>query len=96
MESSKLKVQEVEPWNSVRVTFNTPQEAAERLQILTQSNNQQPHDLGILPAQIEGEGALNLALAQTRSQDGRMNGPMGAGNSVRMESGFPMAGGQDE
>lgn len=41
-----------------------------------------------------GEGAINLALAQNRSQDVRINGPLGASNAVRMESGFPMQGGQ--
>lgn len=35
-------------------------------------------------------------MAQNRSQDVRMNGPMGAGNSVRMEAAFPMAGGPGE
>lgn len=41
-----------------------------------------------------GEGAINLALAQSRSQDVRINGPLGASTAMRMDTGFPMQGGQ--
>ncbi|XP_061836535.1 uncharacterized protein ncoa6 isoform X2 [Nerophis lumbriciformis] len=89
MESNKLHPQHVEPWNSVRVTFNIPRDAAERLRLLAQNNQQQLRDLGILSVQIEGEGAINVAGGPNRGQEVRVNGPIGAPGQMRMDVGFP-------
>ena len=51
-DKNKLILKKVEPWNSVRVTFNIPREAAVRLKQLAQQGNATLRDLGVLAVQI--------------------------------------------
>ena len=53
----------MEPWNSVRVTFNIPKEAAIRLKHLAEQGDQTLRQLGVLAVQIEGDRVISLTFA---------------------------------
>ncbi|XP_022088003.1 mucin-5AC-like isoform X2 [Acanthaster planci] len=55
-----VNLSKVEPWNSVRVTFNIPQEAAARLRELAQRGDPNLHKLGILTIQVENGETISL------------------------------------
>lgn len=59
----KLILKKVEPWNSVKVTFNIPLEAATRLKQLAQQGDATLKQLGVLAVQLEGDQIISLTIA---------------------------------
>ena len=49
-----LNVVKCEPWNSVKITFDLPAEAAEKLSELAKAGDDVLRDMGILSLQIQG------------------------------------------
>ena len=56
-----LILKKVEPWNSVRVTFNIPVDAAERLRELARHPNSALRELGVLAVQIGSDHVMSLS-----------------------------------
>ena len=62
-EKKKVILKKVEPWNSVRVTFNIPRDAAQRLKLLAQQGDSTLKQLGVLAVQIDGDQSISLTIA---------------------------------
>ncbi|XP_005096372.1 serine-rich adhesin for platelets isoform X2 [Aplysia californica] len=62
-EKRKLQVKKIEPWNSVKVTFTIPREAALRLRQLAQTGNDTLRQMGVLSVQIQGDSQISLTFA---------------------------------
>uniref|UniRef100_H2Z875 Nuclear receptor coactivator 6 TRADD-N domain-containing protein n=1 Tax=Ciona savignyi TaxID=51511 RepID=H2Z875_CIOSA len=58
---SSCVVKKVEPWNSVKVTFTIPRDAAAKLKELAASNSNELNELGVLSVQVEGEEIIKLS-----------------------------------
>ncbi|CAF1063305.1 unnamed protein product [Adineta steineri] len=57
----RFALKKVQPWNSIKVTFNIPKEAADRLHLLAVQGNIRLIELGILSVEIVGQSNTVVA-----------------------------------
>ncbi|KAK7100210.1 streptococcal hemagglutinin-like [Littorina saxatilis] len=88
---NQLVLKKVEPWNSVRVTFNIPREAALRLRQLAEQGNASLRQMGVLGVQIEGDRLVSLTVATPNNQRAELiiQTHNGSGQAAAAASGAP-------
>ncbi|XP_076440766.1 uncharacterized protein LOC143280106 [Babylonia areolata] len=64
----QLILKKVEPWNSVRVTFSIPRQAALRLKQMAQQGSPILRQIGVLGVQIQGDRLVSLTVATSNNQ----------------------------
>lgn len=56
LDSDRLIIKKVEPWNSVKVTVKIPKDAAERLKhLVAQNDGAALRSMGVMSVQLEGK-----------------------------------------
>lgn len=64
----QLILKKVEPWNSVRITFSIPRQAALRLKQMAQQGSAILRQIGVLGVQIQGDRLVSLTVATANNQ----------------------------
>jgi len=62
LNDDEIKVVKCEPWNSVKITFDLPAEAAEKLSKLAETGDDVLREMGILSLQIQGGQIISMTI----------------------------------
>lgn len=78
-----IKVTKVEPWNSVRVTLNLSDDAAQQLRQLAEHGDSTLRNIGILSVQVDGQQVISLT---NTSDVNRNNNVTATSNTCMIDS----------